>query len=228
MITFDIETLSTTEQLVIDELRASIKAPATYKKQETIDKWMAENAEQRLQELIAETSFSGMYGRIACIAWAHDDGEVVTTAPNMSEYECLLMFFDYLEKALTIDESLCGHNIVGFDLPFIKHRSIILGIKPPITLTKAFDAKPWDKDFVQDTMIMWSADNRHKRSMGSICKALGITGKGDFDGSMVAETWSTDPQKVIDYCADDVRRTREIYKRITFQTGRANRYEVAA
>lgn len=216
MITFDTETLPTNEQWVIDELRESIKAPATHKKQETINKWMAENAEQRLQELIAETSFNGMYGRIACIAWAHDD-EVITTAPNMSEYECMLMFFDYLENVLTIDESLCGHNIIGFDLPFIKHRSIILGIRPPSLLLNAFDAKPWDKDFVQDTMLMWSKDQRHKRSMDSICKALGIPCKGDFDGSMVASTWPNDPQKVIDYCADDVMRTREIYKRITFQ-----------
>jgi hypothetical protein len=33
---------------------------------------------------------------------------------------------------------------------------------------------------------------------------------------MVASTWPVDRQKVIDYCMDDVRRTREIYKRITF------------
>jgi DNA polymerase III epsilon subunit-like protein len=29
------------------------------------------------------------------------------------------------------DLIVIGHNIVGFDLPFLKHRSIIHGIKPP-------------------------------------------------------------------------------------------------
>ena len=31
-----------------------------------------------------------------------------------------------------------------------------------------------------------------------------------------AETWPKDPQKVIDYCIDDVYRAREVYKRLTF------------
>lgn len=219
MIYFDIETLPTDQQWVIDELRESIKPPATHKKQETIDKWMEENAYQKLIELIKNTSLDGIYGRIACISWAHNDGNVLTTDKSMSERDCLSLFFDYLENKFSIDESLCGHGIVDFDLPFIKHRSIILGIKPPILLRNAFDAKPWDKTLVQDTKLMWAKDYRYKRSMDSICKALGILGKGDFDGSMVAETWPIDPQKVIDYCADDVRRTRDIYKRITFQTG---------
>ena len=54
--------------------------------------------------------------------------------------------------------------------------------------------------------------------MDKLCKAFGIQGKGDFDGSMVAETWKTDKQKVIDYCADDVARTIQIYNRITFNS----------
>jgi predicted PolB exonuclease-like 3'-5' exonuclease len=65
-------------------------------------------------------------------------------------------------------------------------------------------------------MLMWSSDPHKRGSMERICKALGIPGKGDFDGSMVAETWPVDRQKVIDYCKNDVIRTREMYKRMTF------------
>ena len=120
------------------------------------------------------------------------------------------------EQYLTIHESLCGHNISGFDLPFIKHRAIINGMKPPITLLNAINAKPWE-DCIQDTMLLWSQDRQKRVSMDSLCKALGIEGKGDFDGSMVAETWPIDPEKVIEYCKDDVERTRKIYKKLTFQ-----------
>ena len=63
---------------------------------------------------------------------------------------------------------------------------------------------------------MWSADPQKRVSMDKLCKALGIEGKGDFDGSMVAKTWETDKQKVIDYCKDDVSRTRQIYKCLTW------------
>ena len=68
-------------------------------------------------------------------------------------------------------------------------------------------------------MLMWSSDQHKRGSMDRICRALGIPGKGDFDGSMVATTWPVDPEKVIAYCKDDVERTRQMYKRLTFDFG---------
>ena len=53
--------------------------------------------------------------------------------------------------------------------------------------------------------------------MDKLCKAFGIKGKEGFDGSMVNNEWvNGDRSKVIEYCKDDVRRTIEIYNRITF------------
>ena len=67
--------------------------------------------------------------------------------------------------------------------------------------------------------LMWSPDREKRVSMDKLCKALGIPGKDGFDGSMVAATWPVDPQKVIDYCKQDVERTRQMYKRLTFDFG---------
>ena len=221
MITFDIEILPTNDPKIIAELAKTITAPATHKKQETIDKWMEENAASALNDLVAKTSFDGLYGRIACIAWAVDDGEIHATGSDDSEREVIEKFYDYISFDI-IAASFCGHNLHAFDLPFLKHRSIILGIQPPSMLLNAMGAKPWGSE-VSDTMLMWSQDKQKKVSMDKLCRVLGIDGKGDFDGSMVAETWLTDPQKVIDYCVDDVRRTREIYKRLTFTYSTAHR-----
>jgi hypothetical protein len=70
---------------------------------------------------------------------------------------------------------------------------------------------------------MWSQDREKRASMDKLCKAFGIEGKGDFDGSMVAATWPVDPQKVVDYCCADVERTRALYYRMTFdQRGKAD------
>jgi predicted PolB exonuclease-like 3'-5' exonuclease len=63
---------------------------------------------------------------------------------------------------------------------------------------------------------MWSPDRDKRVSLDKLCKAFGIPGKGDFDGSMVADTWSVNPDKVIEYCRDDVARTRQVYNRLTF------------
>ena len=53
--------------------------------------------------------------------------------------------------------------------------------------------------------------------LDALCKALGIEGKpDDIDGSKVWDfVKAGEHQKVCDYCADDVRKTREIYQRMT-------------
>ncbi|MBY0498848.1 MAG: ribonuclease H-like domain-containing protein [Nitrosomonas sp.] len=213
MIYFDIETLGCNDPVLIAELEKTISAPAQYKKTESIDEWMVLNKSTELQKLVSKTSFDGMYGRIACIAWASNDWDVISTQADMTEEESIECFYQFVEASC--DNKFCGHNLHGFDLPFLKHRSIILGIKPPRFLLEAMNAKAWD-NCIQDTMILWSQDRDKRASMSKLCKVLGIEDKGDMDGSKVAETWVTDPDKVIDYCKADVERTRQIYKRLTF------------
>jgi DNA polymerase elongation subunit (family B) len=213
ILTFDIETLPTQDEAVIKQIAATIKPPGSIKKKESIDAWMDENFDQALKDSVLKTSFDGMYGRVACIAWSCEEGVVNSTLESHSEEECIRSFYESIEQNIT---KFCGHNLAGFDLPFLKHRSIILGIKPPSILLMAMNAKPWS-DWFADTMLMWSSDKSKMVSMDALCRAFGIPGSGDFNGSMVAETWLVDPQKVIDYCVDDVRRTVEIYKRMTFE-----------
>lgn len=226
MLTLDIETLPTTDEAVIASLADSVKAPGTLKKPESIAAWMEENRESATAELVAKTSFDGLYGSIACICYQFDDSEVfsVDCVSSGDEKTMLEHFYSHVFDMVCTEYhggvasqnlTVCGHNIAGFDLPFLKHRSIILGVKPPVAMLKAMNAKPWDT-CIADTMLMWSSDSQKRASMDKLCKAFGLEGKGDFDGSMVAETWPVDPQKVIDYCKDDVRRTRAIYRRLTF------------
>jgi predicted PolB exonuclease-like 3'-5' exonuclease len=223
LLTLDIETLPTGDSEVIAELAESIKPPGTIKKKESIDAWMAENFESALADAVAKTSFSGLYGSIACICYALDDGEVFSVDSRNGEKQMLESFYKHVTEITGIEHhtgiasanyTVVGHNVAGFDLPFLKHRSIILEITPPAQIIKAFDDK-WGKE-VKDTMLLWSGDPHKRSSMDRLCKAFGFPGKGDFDGSMVAETWPVDPEKVISYCKDDVIRTREMYKRITF------------
>ena len=225
ILTLDIETLCTTDPDAIASIRAGIKAPATHKKPETIAAWMAENQESATAEAVAKTSFDALYGSIACICFQFDDGDVHQVNAADGEEKMLRDFYFAVEQTSKVEYVggttsqplvVCGHNVAGFDLPFLKQRSIILGVKPPPALLKAMNAKPWD-GCIADTMLMWCSDFQKRASMDKLCKAFGIDGKGDFDGSMVASTWPTDPGKVIEYCKDDVRRTRQIYKRLTWE-----------
>ncbi len=223
----DVETLQTTNSDVIADLESKITAPGQYKKPDSIAEWIKENHDSELEKLVSQTSFNALHGSIACICFALDDDEVqAVSTKDQNELAMLTEFYEILLEKISEDRQggnrghrdlvVVGHNVVGFDLPFIKQRSIINGIRPPTELQLAMSAKPWDK-YVQDTMLLWSTDSQKRVSMDSLCRAFNIPGKGDFDGSKVNSEWTTGSKtKVIDYCRMDVVRTREIYKRITF------------
>ena len=54
-------------------------------------------------------------------------------------------------------------------------------------------------------------------SLDKLCKALGLPGKGEIDGSKVWD-YVRDGRiaEVADYCADDVRKVWAVYRRMTF------------
>lgn len=211
---FDIETLPTTDKKVIERIAASIKPPAKYTKKESIDTWMAENYEQELKKEIHKTGLNGAYGSVACIAW-NDGDRVVSTLDYFDEKDAITCFYENVESIGS--DTFSGHNIAGFDLKFLKQRSMILGIKPPKNILKAMNAKPWD-DCIKDIMLMWDLDKNKMASLDMMCWWFGVKhGMPDMDGSMVAETWPVDPQKVIDYCISDVKAEREIYYKMMFE-----------
>ena len=220
----DIETIPCSDPEFIAQVEAGITAPAQYKKPESIAEWLEANKAQAVKDAVAKTSFDGLYGSIACICYAFNDGEVFSVDARDGEKKMLEDFYSHVFDIATVEHNtglahmpltIVGHNVAGFDLPFLKHRSIIQNVKPIPSLLKAMNAKPWD-GCISDTMLMWSSDSQKRASMDKLCKAFGIPGKGDFDGSMVADTWLTEPSKVIGYCMADVERTRQIYKRLTW------------
>lgn len=216
IIFFDIETIPTTNPDVIEDLRKKITPPNNIKKADSIALWMDENREQALNDLVAKTSFDGMYGSVACVGFTAGYDAVFGTEDTFSEYDAITEFYYFINTIQDANIKFCGHNITGFDLPFLKHRSMILGIKPPAQLLKAMNAKPWD-GCIADTMLMWNQDKQKRVSLDKLARALGIRGKDGFDGSMVANEWfNGDRSKVIEYCKNDVEITRKVYNRLTF------------
>ncbi len=224
LIYIDIETLPTTDPEAIAAIAEAVTPPANISKAETIAAWQIEKKPSLVAQAVAKTSFDTLLGSIACICWAIDDGDVQSVDCRAGEAGMLLEFFSVLSVDLQSTHSridsnthtYVGHNLAGFDLPFLKHRAIVHGIKPSSSLLRAMNAKPWDAS-IADTMLMWSADRERRVGLDRLCRAMGIPGKGDFDGSMVASTWPADPEKVIRYCMDDVERVRALHRRLTFQ-----------
>jgi len=206
----DIETIPTQSPVIRDRFRSEVKAPGNIKKQESIDAWLAENADTCAAEAIAKTSFDPAHGHICTISWAIDGEEPDTAHAETvdAERDVLAAFFGAIRPNHRY--TFVGHYIGGFDLRFILCRAVVLGVKIPQAIPR--DPKPWDKTLF-DTMTAW-AGARGTVSMDRLCEALGIPGKGDFSGADVAEAWANgEHQKIADYCTDDARRTRAIWDR---------------
>ena len=208
----DIETIPCQSPSYYDEVRSTITAPAQYKVKDSIDKWIAENGDAAAREQVAKTSFNPALGHICTIGYAIDDGNTVAlhSYDIKNEADIIEQFFNNLP---TVGQNcIIGHNVVGFDIRFILCRAIILGVKIPHKVVFPRDPKPWD-DSVFDTMIAWSGA-KDRISQDNLCRALGLQGKGDFNGSMVAQAWANgEHDKIALYCREDVEAVRAIHKR---------------
>ncbi len=231
----DIETIPGQDPAVMDALRAdaaidkaAVKAPSNYKDEAKIAEFIAAKHAEIDAEVDAKwrkTSFDGAYGQLAVIGAAMESGEPVTfwgDAWNQPVYESQILgnFAAWLDSQIARNEALTtiivGHYVSDFDLRFIRQRCIMVGVRPHAVIARACEAKPWETDKVYDTMVQW-AGVKGSIGLDRLCRAMGLPGKGDIDGSKVWD-YVRDGRiaEVAAYCADDVKRARAVHRRMTF------------
>ena len=206
----DIETIPCQLPEYRAKVRENIKPPATIKKPESILAWMEENAESATDEAVAKTSFDPAHGHICCLSFAIGDEPVDYYEARTvdDERHILSNFYSALPKMGMA--RFIGHNVAAFDMRFILCRSIVLGVNIPTIIPR--DIKPWSQE-IFDTMTAW-AGARGTIGQDRLAEALGLSGKGDFNGSMVAKAWADgDYGTIARYCMSDVETVRAIHKR---------------
>lgn len=211
----DIETIPAQTPRAKDRIAATVKPPAQMKKAETIAAWEKDGKEQAVIEAIDKTSFDGGLGHVCCIGWAFDNHETESESvlKVSEEAKRINTFFRYAEEEIKAYDkvTVVGHYISGFDIRFLTQRAIVLGVKLPAWWPH--EAKPWGNE-IFDTMIKW-AGAKGTISLDNLCFALGIEGKGDVDGSMVAKMFVEGKhEEIAQYCRDDVERVRQVHKKM--------------
>jgi len=224
---FDIETfaipLSNAERVARLE---AVQPPKNYKKPESIAAWIELNAEKVVEQDYRKGALNALHGQIVSIAWAFDDGPVSCACAGSSnidspnpDAEVLEMFFDAVHDRLynhpDPQKNLgairwIGHNIIDFDLRFLKQRAIINQVKPPAPIPA--DVRH-GVSMVFDTMREW-AGFKNRVSLNALAKAFGMSQK-IMDGSAVHDLvveakW----QKLRDYNVADVELTRAVFNRM--------------
>ena len=141
------------------------------------------------------------------------DGEEQNERRTLNEFMTLLKDFD------CDSDEIVGHNVIGFDLPFIFQRCLIndLPVRPFINLGE-FHVRG-----VYDTMHRWWLGAKRNISLDDIAWALGIESSktAEVEGSKVFELYQAGRLSDIrQYNLNDVRVTRQVYERMVACWGR--------
>ena len=186
------------------------------------------------EEAHLRTALAGEFGQLVCIGYIDEQAGRVRSQGVLGFDEGTGRLVDD-ERAMLVDfwemmrgfepsvDVLVGHNIAGFDLPFILKRSIVRGVRPTVTIR----APRYRTVPVADTMLMWSGwALGQMTSLSTLARAFGLPDpKGNgVDGGSVYELWqdATRHREIADYCMGDVLTTRAVYGRIVFEDASAN------
>jgi hypothetical protein len=135
------------------------------------------------------------------------------------EKRALLDFLALLKEFDCDCDELVGHNVIGFDLPFIFQRCLVHEIKArPFVNLADYNVRG-----VFDTMHRWWLGARRHVSLDDVAWALGIESSktSEVEGSKVFDLYQAGKLELIrEYNLNDVRVTRQIYERMVATFGR--------
>ena len=143
----------------------------------------------------------------------NEDGE------EQDEKKSLLAFIEFMKNFDSDTDEIVGHNLIGFDLPFIFQRCLVHGIsaKPLVDLGE------YRVRGVFDTMHAWWLGAKRNVSLDDIAWALGIESSktATAEGSKVFELYQAGKlAEIREYNLNDVRVTRQVYERMIACFGR--------
>jgi hypothetical protein len=142
--------------------------------------------------------------------------------PAGNEREEAQALRDFLNLMTDFDvecDEIVGHNIIGFDLPFIFQRCLVHNIaaRPFVNLGE------YNVRGVFDTMRGWWLGGRQRVGLDDVAWALGFESSktSEVEGSKVFDLYQAGKlAEIREYNLNDVRVTRKVYERMIACIGR--------
>ena len=209
----DLETVSNAESFTeLDEDWQKL-----WKKQ--VEQSYRDATESPAEMYIKKASLHAEFGKIVCLGMGcfnDANGKLGFRVKVLKgdEKSILSQFKTYADKL----SKLCSHNGKKFDFPYLARRAYANGV-PLAEAVNVQGKKPWETDLI-DTMEMWRFGDTVYPSLNLLCKVFGIEGKGEFDGSMVHNTFyvKKDIDTIAKYCAHDVISVAKVYLKLIGET----------
>jgi predicted PolB exonuclease-like 3'-5' exonuclease len=201
---------------------AQRQPPANYKSEEAISRWREADRAAWETERVKAYSLNPRLGRVLCVgltpAVGGDDVQVMEAWNESEERFAVWRTFELL--ALREGEVVTwnGH----FDLRFLLVRGLILGVELPKRLLYTNRVQGWFKRYTLYPHFDCKAAlmNHEVRVSGEgldeWAQALGVAGKTPgMDGGAVWPLYNAGQfEAIAEYCRQDVRTTRDIFRRI--------------
>lgn len=176
---------------------------------------IASAKEKHWKEFVSKAALSPLTGQILVIA-LHGTEKGQTVVAEKPESELLKFFWTKYEECRGNGRKMVGHNIAGFDVPFLVRRSWMLDIPVPSTV---FDKGKWlDSSTLVDTLSLWKCGTTEGAKLDVLCRAFGIGGKTEgCSGAEFAKLYrgtAEEKAKALEYAANDAVITAKLATRM--------------
>jgi predicted PolB exonuclease-like 3'-5' exonuclease len=153
------------------------------------------------------------FGNIVCIGIGID-GKVQTLTGD--EKDILMAFWTLMgRKTDEFSPTACRYitfNGKDFDIPFIKNRSALTGIKPSVKIPTRRYYNDHHFDVMEELTNYFQG---LELSLKEYCTIFDIRNSDDTDGGDIYALWLKGDKAAIEkHCASDVRSTFELYQKI--------------
>jgi len=170
--------------------------------------------ESHLKGIKNRAALNAEYGKILAIGilQINFSNPEETLLHGEDEKKIVQEFWDKALQAHELGLKLVGHNIIGFDCPFLVRRSYCLGIEPPWQLMPE-RGKYWGSPWF-DTMSAWSLGGYQQNiSLDRFAKHLGLEGKNG-NGKFFAKLYRENKEEALAYLSNDLKITLGVAQKL--------------
>lgn len=205
-----------------DETKIAEKIDAARKKHEADVASYEQDCQQKQAEhwesFVDRAALDAGTGQVLAIGYYSEKPSIkkISTNDNPEDDQCeaaLLFEFWNTVQAVVLEKGhhLVGHNIHGFDLPFLVRRSWLLGVPVPDGLM--INDRYWHDSF-KDTMKLWACGSFNGfTKLDDLARYLGIPGKTG-NGADFARLFREDRPAAIAYLKTDLMLTHTVATRL--------------
>lgn len=153
-------------------------------------------------QFLERAALSPGTGCVRAIGFLEEGKSHLHCDDERTEIDLLIRFWSVFQHTAG---PMVGHNIFGFDLPFLVRRSYLLDVDVPTSVRKG---RYWSPVFI-DTMDVWSCGAaRDYIKLDDLAKVCGLDGKLEgVNGANFSGLLETDPEKAKEYLKRDLEVT---------------------